>query len=278
MSPRLETPAAARRAGKVKTALTAAEARHFREQGFVVLPGFVPRAMAEEARRSINAALSGGCAELCPGDPEPSGVTGAMEAVRDTPAISGLLRDSGLLPLAESLLGGLDPAAKPRGWIVLRYPQLERSAKGSNFHIDGVYSRDDELEASGEAHRIERGTLNTNTLKVAVYLSDLPRPDSGNFSVIPGSHLRMAEFVHKNGWEALLKGMPDLDLGRPLQITGRAGDAVLVHYLTVHDGEQNLSPDIRYAVFFDLAQVRHQSLWREALADPWLEWPGLRSR
>lgn len=254
--------------------LSPAQKTSLRDEGFVRLPGLMPLPLVEAARRAINAALSGGCTELCPGDPEPEGVTGAMEAVRDTPAIRDLLHNSPLLGLAEGLLGGLDPAAKPRGWIVLRYPQLERHAKGPTYHIDGVYTHDERFE-DGASNRISRGQLNTNTLKFAIYLSDVPKPDSGNYSVIPGSHRRIAAHVKKHGWEILNEGMPKIDLGRPHQIIGRAGDVVLNNYLLAHDGEQNLSPDIRYAVFFDLAQTEHRARWREALADPWLEWPGL---
>lgn len=254
--------------------LTPAQKKFFREQGYLHLPRVVPRPRVDAALRVVNAALVGdGCAELCPGDPEPVGMSKAIGALRDAPEINALLRESPLAATAESLLGEIDWQANPRGWLVLRFPQLKRLEQEPRYHIDGVYTAD---HTSLSDIRIRQGTVSTNSMKVTVYLNDVPREDSGNFALYPGSHLLMARHLREKGWETLLDGMPKLDYGRPpVQIRGRAGDAILCHYLLVHDGVQNLSPHIRYAVFFDLAEKEHNARWKESLVDPWLEWPGL---
>lgn len=257
--------------------LTSAQKKQLREEGYVHLPGAVPRPLVDSARRAINATLSGGYPARMPADPVPEDTYKAMQALGPTPVINDLIARTALQGLAESLLGGVDWDCKPTGWIVLRYPQMERLAETPNFHVDGVYMRDEEFE-DGAPNRIAPNELCTNTLKIGVYLSDVPRTDCGNFTVLQGSHLRLAKHLKKHGWEVLKKGLPKIDLGKPKQIVGRAGDAILCHYMLAHEGEQNLSPDIRYAVFFNLAQKEHKSRWQAALTDPWLEWPGLKSR
>lgn len=255
--------------------LTPAQKTHLREHGFVQLPGIVPRRLIDGALRSVNIALSGGSTELCSGDPDPTGISKAVDALQGTPPINDLVLRSPLKAVAEDLLGEVNWHVKPKGWLVLRYPRPDTDPpKRPNYHIDGIYSRDEAFpdEAYG---RIPQGEINSSSMKAMVYLSDVPSPDSGNFTVVPGSHLAMAKHLKKVGWEVLRKGCPKIPLGEPRQILGRAGDAVICHYLLLHDGEKNRSPHIRYAAFFNLSQARHHAQWRESLCDPFLEWPGL---
>jgi ectoine hydroxylase-related dioxygenase (phytanoyl-CoA dioxygenase family) len=70
--------------------------------------------------------------------------------------------------------------------------------------------------------------------------------------------------------------MPSVDLPQPEQIIARAGDIVLCHYQVGHTAAQNVSPHIRYAIYFRLNHVDHEQLKRDALIDIWLEWEGMR--
>jgi hypothetical protein len=64
-------------------------------------------------------------------------------------------------------------------------------------------------------------------MELSCALSDLPEPFSGNFTVWPGSHHYIEKFFDHDG--SALQGTPQADLPNdPLQITGKAGDAVLV--------------------------------------------------
>jgi hypothetical protein len=58
-------------------------------------------------------------------------------------------------------------------------------------------------------------------------------------------------------------------------VTARAGDAVLAHYQLGHGIAGNASPHIRYAVFFRLWHVDHDSVRMECMTDIWREWAGM---
>jgi hypothetical protein len=78
----------------------------------------------------------------------------------------------------------------------------------------------------------------------------------GNLTVYPGSHYQLQNYFRQNGFEQLylegVRGLPQLDFNhtRPVQIRARAGDAVLLNYSTAHNIAPNISPFIRYTVYF----------------------------
>lgn len=51
------------------------------------------------------------------------------------------------------------------------------------------------------------------------------------------------------------KRMPDVPLPQPRQLTPRAGDALLAHYMLGHGIAENTSPDIRYTVYFRFTRL-----------------------
>ncbi|HEX6970994.1 MAG TPA: phytanoyl-CoA dioxygenase family protein, partial [Limnochordia bacterium] len=101
------------------------------------------------------------------------------------------------------------------------------------------------------------------------------RPFSGNLTVWPGTHRLYEAYFREHGPEALLNGMPPIELPEPVQLTGRAGDVVLCHYQLAHGVAMNVSPHVRYAVYFRLTYSERQD-WRAPMTDIWLEWPGMR--
>ena len=109
---------------------------------------------------------------------------------------------------------------------------------------------------------------------VGIYLSDVPNPYAGNFTVWSGTHRAFERYFRQHGAEALLDGMPPIDLPRPRQITGAAGDIILAHYQIAHTAAPNVSPHTRYAVFFRMRHVDHPSFRPEAMTDIWLNGKG----
>ena len=107
-------------------------------------------------------------------------------------------------------------------------------------------------------------------------MSDLPESNAGNFTVWPGSHLKHENHFKEHGADALLAGMPAIDIGEPTQITGKAGDIVIAHYLLGHSVAPNVSANIRYAIFFRLQHILHNEQKWESMTDAWLEWEGMR--
>lgn len=110
-----------------------------------------------------------------------------------------------------------------------------------------------------------------------VLLADIRGCDAGNLLVWPGSHERIAARLRSLGWAALLDGTPLIDLGEPRQVTGRAGDAVVLHELTAHSIAPNQSSHIRYMAYTRLRRADLDPVDREGLTNPWRDWDGVRA-
>lgn len=64
-----------------------------------------------------------------------------------------------------------------------------------------------------------------------------------------------------------------------MQITGRAGDLLLAHYLLGHNiGGNYESEQTRRALYFRISDAGHASHQEEFLQDAWLDYEPIRSR
>jgi len=132
----------------------------------------------------------------------------------------------------------LTPLPIERPWVRGIFGVLPGSP-GRGFHIDGP--------------RVSPFIGVTGLLESA-------SPNAGNFTFYPKSHHRVSELI-ENGTLDLLKNksadMYNKDLWKdaltedPVQFVGQAGDVVFWHDSLVHQYTQNLSNQIRIAMFVD---------------------------
>lgn len=240
-----------------------------RVNGYLHLPGMIPPSVVRAAKRAINVDLAAkGLDAHRYGEYESSSFCPSLRGDR---AILDLVAEPGLWSTIEQLLGPGRVAAPSRTQIALRFPEPTGEHAGAVFpvpHVDGF---------PHPLNRIPAGTVKSYSILVACHLSDTLAADSGNFSVWPGTHLA-------NGRQFAESGTENFDGGRSCtqgswrqQIYARAGDVTLMHYLLGHHPVPNLSPEIRYTVFFRVSTTGLQERWREAIIDPWSEWSGMRS-
>jgi hypothetical protein len=241
--------------------LTEEQRRSLREDGYLLLPGLIPRARVDEALFTINQAL--GSAGIDPAQlPGFRARTFTPELVRH-PALLGLYAGGPLEAVAEAAMGAGCVRAPSEAQIALRFPGNGGAAVP---HIDGI---------SSPLNGVPPGTLYHFTALAAVFLSDVTEPDRGNFTVWPGSHRLVERHLRERGVAAIVDRFPDLPLGPPRPIVARAGDALLAHYQLAHGIAPNRGPHIRYATFFRLFHVDHEALGTRPLTDQWLEWKGM---
>ena len=81
------------------------------------------------------------------------------------------------------------------------------------------------LDAAIGIGGVPRGRILSFTMLAGVMLSDVPEPSSGNLVVWPGTHALYEEYFRRRGPGSLLEGMPDVPLGEPVAVTGRAACA-----------------------------------------------------
>lgn len=248
--------------------LSLSQKRRFLRDGFVVVPGVVPRERVDAALREINHRLGAGAH---PGKDAYADTLDYLSEYVDSPAIMALMKASPLRELAASLLGPnrVEPCSQAQ--VVLRFPaKTDESPAKESVHIDGMYD---------DGHKVP---IVRYTFCAGVLLSDVPRENMGNLVAYPGTHVQIAKIFKAKGLGALKKGIAkSLRLPKPVQVTGKAGDVVLFHFQTAHDKVRNDSPDIRYTAYFrfwhiDAWHDKSEAYLKRALTDIWLEWPAMR--
>ncbi len=243
--------------------LSYSEIAQFERDGYVRLAGLVPQYLVQRARKAINASLGSGldaenmtkfrAQSFCP-------------EIGHTPVISDLVNCSAVLPLLQAAIGA-PLRTVTGGQIALRFPSEYNPPPLPRPHLDGMHS---------PTNGVPEGRIQNFTALVGVLLSPLTSDFQGNFTVWPGSHKLYQKYFIENTPEALLKGMPAVDLPAPFQVRGEPGDVFLVNYLTGHTAAVNDGPDIRYACFFRIYRTDHNDYVPEVMLDPWHEWTGIR--
>jgi hypothetical protein len=244
--------------------LTPAQKQQFLTDGYVLVRGVVPPVMVNAARRAINASVGRG---MNVEDMTRFRAQGYCPELKAEAVITDLIQATPAWPLLESAIGPGRIKPVGAGQIALRFPVTRDDLQQHGPHIDGMYSPE---------NGVKKGSISNFTALLGVLLSDLPERNAGNFTVWPGSHLAHAAYFKKHGPKALLNGMPKVKLREPVQVMGEAGDIVLAHYLLGHSIAPNVSPNVRYAIYFRVQAVDHEQTRWESMKNPWLQWPGLQ--
>jgi hypothetical protein len=236
------------------------------EDGYLLVPGLVPRHRIDAALKAINRSLG-----------EEGIAKDALWTLRaqsfcpelaSAPAILGLYGETPLAALAEAALGAGRVTPPATGQIALRFPEELAAPREPHPHIDGM---------PGPLNGVAAGTLYHFTALGAVFLSDVDAAFRGNFTVWPGSHRALEAHFRDHGTDELLSGFPKIPMPRPRQLQARAGDVLLAHHQLAHGAAPNVGPNVRYAVFFRLSHRDHDPRSTATMTDLWREWEGLRS-
>ncbi len=243
--------------------LSDSQMKALHDDGYVVVPGVVPRTHINAALKAINRSIGAGM--------EPSKIDSFYKVsfcpeLCTAPVITDLINDTPARDVIESAIGPGRVLWPKTGQLALRFPTF-RDPVAPRPHLDGMSGPRDG----------KPGSLTSFTAVVGVQLSDLPATGMGNIAVWPGSHLRCARYFEERGPASLLEGMPPIDLGQPIQLTAAAGDLFLMHYLLVHAITTNHSPHIRYTTYYRLKHVDHDAQQVDAILQPWLHWEPIRA-
>lgn len=236
----------------------------FIRHGFVRLRGVIPPTLVERAKRAINHSLGKGMKAK---DMKRIAAQSYCKELQTEPVILDLFHQSPMWSLAESCLGVGKVKKAHSGQIALRFPSLDDEVRPPWPHLDGMHSKH---------NGVPKGVIHNFTALLGIALSDVPRPFSGNLSVWPGTHHMYESYFREHGPQSLFKGMPKVRLPKPKQMRAKAGDAFLVHYQVAHSGTINLSPNVRYAIYFRLKHIDHDKDPWGAMTNIWRDWEGLR--
>lgn len=162
--------------------------------------------------------------------------------LRGSKEIVDLFENSGLRAITNSALGK-NRFQRDRGQIAIRKAHNAKTSYPPEPHIDGIPTPDNGLSGT---------EIQNFTALVGIFLTDVKSTGAGNFTVWPGSHTIIERHFRERGRSARNEGMPLIDLGAPVQLTAKRGDAVFCHYELAHAAAPNTSDDDRIAIFFRL--------------------------
>lgn len=244
--------------------LNYAQKRALYEDGYVKIPGVVPKVMITRALRSINASLGEG---IDPAQLRAYRSRSYTPELQGAPDIIDLVNKTPALQLAESAIGQGQIQPIRAGQIAVRFPTQQDPPHMASPHLDGMHSADNGVQA---------GTIANFTALMGIFLSDVQTEFAGNFTVWPGSHRLYETYFREHGPESLLQGLPQIELPTPVQVLAEAGDLVICHYQLAHGVAGNAAPFPRYATFFRLFHEDHKQSWQEPMKNIWKHWPGIR--
>ena len=253
-----------------------------RDDGFTIFRRAVEEDLLTAARRVIQRALG----EAAFSDPKVVDSANGLQlpSIMSDAAVVGLWSRSALsVKILPALIGApLEPVSS--GQIALRFPGTGCLAgtfcadpgvlSPAGWHIDGL---------PGALPHFTPGTIHNFTALVGVALADVgPAPNCGGLTVFPRGHRALNEHLNAVGLADLLQrgqaALPHntLPLAPPKQVSLRAGDAVVVHFLMPHAVAPNCFGAIREVVYFRVSSAPGDCR-PLALLDMWAEWPALRN-
>jgi Phytanoyl-CoA dioxygenase (PhyH) len=182
--------------------------------------------------------------------------------LRDQPPIAELLTHSSAKAILDRALGW-DDIEYDRGQIAIRQAHNTDQAYPPKPHIDGI---------SSGANGLAAGGISNFTALLGVFLTGVDTEFAGNFTVWPGSHSRLEAYFRDRGQPAMQEGMPQIELGGPVQLFANPGDVVLCHYQLAHAAAVNLSANDRIAVYFRVWLKGIEERRWELLTNIWTGW------
>ncbi len=228
--------------------------------GYVKISGVIPQIMVDDAVRAINHSLGEG---IDPAQIVTYRSRSFCPELQHAPVITDLLNKTPALAVAESAIGKGQITPVQRGQIALRFPTLQDPPESPDPHLDGMYS---------PHNGVPKGEIRNFTMLLGVALSDVTTDYAGNLTVWPGTHHIYEQYFRARGPQTLLEGMPIVALPEPVQLTARAGDIMLVHYQVSHTAAPNRSPYPRFAIYFRLKHIAHDTHPLEAMTNIWMDW------
>lgn len=247
--------------------LTLEQKRLFVSEGYLQLPGIVPRSMIDAALRSINHSI--GTVGKSGGDLTKFREDSFCHELKDSRLMTDVFNKTDIVAAIEDLIGAGNMQPVTSVQIAPRFPlHLEQDPEPYFGHLDGI---------GGGRNGMDKGVyVRSFTIFAVVYLVDVHEPESGNFTVWPHSHIEFEKHFRRVGHQIMSEGVPQIDLTRErIMVTGSAGDVILAHHQLHHDSGHNISPFVRHAL---ISRIRHKNVeqvGKEAYIDIWREWEGI---
>lgn len=250
--------------------LTDSQKRIFVRDGFIFLQNAVPQHLIAAALSRADQFYQQGAYHV---DNGPDPVPRFNNEATNHPDIGCLLRGSPFLEAAiESLLGPGNSHHSDSAQIAFRPFDTINADKGMTisdpmprlgYHIDG-----------GMGPYRKNATPFTALVGVCLSTGQDVDENRGQLTVWPGSHHNLHPVVTQRWRDGLIDQFNVFgghqfkpDLGEPIRVLMRPGDAVIAHQRLGHSGGINLSNMIRKNLYFRIFHKRHDQMIEKVLTE-----------
>jgi hypothetical protein len=245
------------------SAATERKFEHLRRNGWALFPAAVSNDLIAAATRAIHAdrahrhdparQIEYDNISYCPD-------------LRDKPPILELLTRSPAKDILDRALGWSEIELCYHGQIAIRQAHNTDKPHPPKPHIDGIAAGD------GRNGLAPGSEISNFTALVGVFLTTVDTEFAGNLTVWPGSHHRLEAYFRDRGRDAMREGMPEVELGDPIQLLANPGDVVVCHYQLAHTAAVNLSCNDRIAIYFRVSLNGIENRRWELLTNIWNGW------
>lgn len=271
--------------------LSDAEKRTFKRNGFLVVEDAVDPSTCADAREAVWSALPEDPDDVAtlratesPGNfsNQNSGVDDLEENLPTAEPFEAMLEE--VFPYVEALVGegNLPPPGEDLPGVdclhctavnpVVRYPR-----EGMAWDDPNGGRTNPPVEENLNPH-IDGFGHGTPWTAIAVVLLDRVYPREGGFTLWPGSHRPVTDWLADHSVESIepLPGEVADGIGPGFEITGSAGTAVVAHNKTLHSSGPTYGERPRLAGIANLSRTDIGEVGDDYLADPWAYWDGVR--
>lgn len=169
-----------------------------------------------------------------------------LQVIEYSDAFDSLLDNSKIFPIILDIMG---PFLQVTGCdLFVRHP-ITQISDLNKFHTDGGPSLQKILPQKNTPALL---------IKAQFFLTDLDAENSGNFTVIPGSHLKLVNYYDRNCLIKECSSYTENKLMPPeaKQIKVKAGDVVIHAWTLWHAVSPNISENTRKSI-----SIRYGQLW-----------------
>jgi hypothetical protein len=270
--------------------MTAAQTERFVKEGYLVVPGILPRPAVDAALRQIHHSFGLGYDVA-------GGKVIWKDGLEADPAILRLFSHTQALPAAEALLGRGCVQIPSHGQVAPRFPQAlpepVRTSLVSSLYapLPGgaapktaleYFARCGDRQAQAPHSGWHTDGMDSDrvapfTLLICMVLSDTTEDNCGQFTVYPGGHHELAAIIRREGAGFITAHASRPPLAAPeVQVRARAGDVIFAHPMLPHKVGINYSPHIRHAVFFRLMHRSQMALREHISSDLFVLFDGVK--
>jgi Phytanoyl-CoA dioxygenase (PhyH) len=241
-------------------AVTQRRFEHLRRNGWALFPSAVPHDLVAAATDAIHTDRA---QHHDPRRQSEYDHISYCPDLRDKPPIGELLTHSPAKAILDRALGW-NEIEHDCGQVAIRQAHNSDNPYPPKPHIDGI--------GTGRNGRAPGSEISNFTALVGVFLTRVDTEFAGNFTVWPGSHNRLEAYFRNRGPDAAQEGMPQIELGDPVQLFANPGDVVVCHYQLAHSAAVNVSSNDRIAVYFRVWLKGIENRRWELLTNIWNGW------